>query len=142
MDKSMDAKRNFYKKHPDRVGFAAKARLLQNTYLIENELQGEGWTLLDLEYAKKTGKNFLTERIFKLVKKEVLNRDENGKEVLNGDEKGRVIMQPRIWENLLSSQPLAFNLFGELVDNLGLATRVFQDLFPDRKVKNIQGDQV
>jgi hypothetical protein len=137
MDDSMDAKRKFYKKHPDRVGFAAKARLLQNTYLIENELQGKGWTLHDLEYARSTGKNFLTKKIFELVKK-VLNRDEKGKEVLNQDEKGRVIIESRIWKNLLSSQPLAFNLFGELADNLGLTTRVFQDLFPDRKVKNIR----
>lgn len=126
MDISVNAARKFYEKHPDRLGFASRARLLQNTYIIEKKLQGKG-ALLDLQYGRDTGKNFLTEKIFELVKKEISNRDE----------KGRVIIPSRIWQNLLSSQPLAFNLFGELVDNPELAKRVFQDLFPNHKIRKI-----
>ena len=40
--------------------------------------------------------------------------------------------EPRIWNNLLSSQPLCFNLFGELYYDLDLATKFFKKLFPDR----------
>ncbi|QDG52136.1 hypothetical protein FIV42_15710 [Persicimonas caeni] len=40
--------------------------------------------------------------------------------------------QPRIFNNLLSSQPLCFNLFGELQQNLELATEVFRTLAEGR----------
>ena len=43
-----------------------------------------------------------------------------------------MIGEPRIWNNLLSSQPLCFNLFGELHYNLDLATKYFRILFPNR----------
>ncbi|WP_228892408.1 PGN_0703 family putative restriction endonuclease [Pseudoduganella aquatica] len=36
----------------------------------------------------------------------------------------------RLYNNLLSSQPLAFNFFGDLKKDLDLATRVLQKLFP------------
>jgi len=43
-----------------------------------------------------------------------------------------LIKQPRIWNNLLSSQPLCFNLFGELHFDLELATKFFGQLFPGK----------
>jgi hypothetical protein len=43
-----------------------------------------------------------------------------------------MIEEPRIWNNLLSSQPLCFNLFGELHYDLKLATSYFKELFPKR----------
>jgi len=46
--------------------------------------------------------SFLTEDIGRLVKEEIVRPNK------------KVIQEPRIWINLLSSQPLAFNLFGEL----------------------------
>lgn len=42
-----------------------------------------------------------------------------------------LISAPRIYENMLSSQPLTFNLFGELAADLGLATRAARLLWPD-----------
>jgi hypothetical protein len=37
-----------------------------------------------------------------------------------------------MWENMLSSQPLCFNLFGELHFDHKLATKFFRKLFPNR----------
>ena len=48
---------------------------------------------------------------------------------------GKLISEPRIWENLLSSQPLAFNLFGELHFDLKLATKFFKKKYPDSIVE-------
>jgi len=42
-----------------------------------------------------------------------------------------LISAPRIYANMLSSQPLAFNLFGELAADLDLATRAGRSLWPD-----------
>lgn len=45
---------------------------------------------------------------------------------------GARIDEDRLWANLLSSQPLAFNLFAELRVDLDLASRVFRRLWPGR----------
>jgi hypothetical protein len=45
---------------------------------------------------------------------------------------GQHIEEERLWANLLSSQPLAFSMFAELEGDLGLATRVFARLWPER----------
>lgn len=44
---------------------------------------------------------------------------------------GAVLVQPRLWVDLLSSQPLCFNAFGELAADLALATRVLGRLWPE-----------
>lgn len=77
---------------------------------------------LDLAFAKETKANFLTENIRRLVREEVAKAKRNN----------ALIGEPRIWYNLLSSQPLCFNLFGELHFNLDLASKLFRKLFPDR----------
>lgn len=46
-------------------------------------------------------------------------------------EVGAIIDQERLWTNLLSSQPLAFNLFGALKLNPDKANAFFRALFPD-----------
>lgn len=85
--------------------FASKARLLQSIWRTEKGYEFEKYgNYLRIDFAKNTGRNFLTDRIWELVKKEVANKSKNRK----------VIQEPRIWNNLLSSQPMAFNLFGEL----------------------------
>jgi hypothetical protein len=66
--------------------------------------------------------NYLSDTIRSVVKREVLGPKKGGK--LYG--------RPRIFNDLLSSQPLCFNLFGELAEDLALATRVFHDLLPNR----------
>lgn len=41
-----------------------------------------------------------------------------------------VLVRPRLWVDLLSSQPLCFNLFGPLAEDLPLATRVLGMIWP------------
>jgi hypothetical protein len=82
---------------------------------------------LKLDYAKETGTNFLTNGIFETLKFEVENKHIDGK----------VIQEPRIWNNLLSSQPLAFNLFGELKINKELTSIIFKKLYPERNLKKV-----
>ena len=68
--------------------------------------------------AGDTTSNFLTPAVARAVA-----------EVRN--EPGALISAPRIFDNLLSSQPLAFNLFAELQQDLELAGRVGRVLWPD-----------
>jgi len=56
--------------------------------------------------------NYLTDSIRDVVRAEVLG-------ARRGD--GKLFGEPRIFNDLLSSQPLCFNLFGELKRNLTLA---------------------
>ena len=105
--------------------FAAYARLLQSKWRETKsypQLKDGLGNFLDIDFARKYKVNFLTENIRRLVTREI----ENAK---NSE---ALISVPRIWNNLLSSQPLCFNLFGELSYDLDLATRYFQHLFPDR----------
>lgn len=106
--------------------FSAYARLLQSKWREEKgypmDSKMKYGNYLDLAFAKETKANFLTENIRQLVSKEV------AKAKLNK----ALIGEPRIWYNLLSSQPLCFNLFGELHFNLDLASKLFRKLFPDR----------
>jgi hypothetical protein len=46
-------------------------------------------------------------------------------------EPGALVSAPRIYDNMLSSQPLAFNLFGELKSDLRFASAVGRQLWPD-----------
>ncbi|GAA2573563.1 hypothetical protein GCM10010210_56460 [Pseudonocardia hydrocarbonoxydans] len=43
---------------------------------------------------------------------------------------GALLSQPRLWVDLLSSQPLCFNLFGPLAEDLDLATATLRLLWP------------
>jgi hypothetical protein len=122
--------------------FAAYARLMQNIWRINTknnfpigtykqqyiDLNGKRayrivnlGNLIEKEFAIKTGANFLTENI----KSVVVNS-------LKHKEKGATIERNRLYSNLLSSQPLAFNLFGEMALDNNLATKLFVKLFPDR----------
>ena len=112
----------------DKTDFASNARLLQSIWRTENGFEFENYgNFLKLDFAKETGANFLTNGISEIVKFEVKNKHLDGK----------VIQEPRIWNNLLSSQPLAFNLFGELKINNELATKIFKELYPERNLKRV-----
>jgi len=112
----------------DKTDFTSNARLLQSIWRTENGFEFDKYgNFLKLDFAKETGANFLTSGIFEIVKFEVNNKYIDGK----------VIQEPRIWNNLLSSQPLAFNLFGELKINKELATTIFKKLYPERNLKNV-----
>jgi PD-(D/E)XK nuclease superfamily len=112
----------------DKSDYASNARLLQSIWRTEKGLDFEKYgNFLKLDFAKEKGTNFLTNGIFKIVKYEVKNKHIDGK----------VIQEPRIWNNLLSSQPLAFNLFGELKLNKELATTIFKKLYPEKNIKQV-----
>lgn len=113
----------------DQSDFSSKARLLQSIWRTEKGFAYEKYgNFLKLDFAKQTGANYLTEPIFEIVRYEVENAKKHGK----------VISEPRIWNNLLSSQPLAFNLFGELKRNETLATKVFKVLYPNLGIERIE----
>ena len=108
--------------------FQRKARLLQSMWragkgydagLFKGKLLGN--TLL-MPLARETLDNFLSDTIKEVVKKEVLSHSN----------KGKLYGKPRIFNNLLSSQPICFNLFAELQQDLELATKVFRQLCPHR----------
>ena len=125
---------DFYKKYnawepdTDKSDFRKRARLLQSLWREERDLQTgtlEGTTdgklrgaCLRMPEAKAALSNFLTENIREVVRTEMDNR---------GD---KLYGEPRIYNHLLSSQPLCFNLFGELKyeADLGTATKALKDM--------------
>lgn len=115
----------FYK--PD-TNFASHARLLQSKWRVKQGLKmnttpkSNYGNFIDTDIATSGKANYLTDNIKKLVTEKII-------EIRKA---GGLIGEPRIWNNLLSSQPLCFNLFGELYCDLDLATRFFQKLFPDK----------
>ncbi len=117
---------------PD-TDFSAFGRLLQSIWREKKLLplaDGKLGNFLPNEFAKETRANYLTDNIKTLVQYEVLKARNDGK----------LISEPRIWNNLLSSQPLCFNLFGEFHFDLKLASKYFHKLFPDR-VKEVTSVQ-
>jgi hypothetical protein len=79
-------------------------------------------TRLAMPAAQQQLWNFLTPTIGRHVVKAVANKVKDC----------AVIQEPRIWEDLLSSQPLCFNLFAELADDLAIATEALGHLWPSR----------
>ncbi|MBC8468064.1 MAG: hypothetical protein H8D56_01220 [Planctomycetes bacterium] len=112
--------------------FQRKARILQSMWRKERgfkagEYQGKPrGNYLPMPWAKDTLSNYLSDTIKEVVTKEVLHQSDSGK----------FYGKPRIFNNLLSSQPLCFNLFAELQQDLELATKVFRQLCPYR-VNNV-----
>jgi hypothetical protein len=72
-----------------------------------------------MPFAKDTLANYMTDTIRDVVRAEVINRSVAT---------GQLYEEPRIFDNLLSSQPLCFNAFGELQQVLALASRVVGEL--------------
>jgi hypothetical protein len=115
---------------PNDSRFTSAARLLQALWREEKGLpigvyrtvKGKVRKLgsrLDAKSAKE-GNNFLSPEIAKLAFRESVYR-----------EIGAMIEQERLWKNLLSSQPLCFNLFGGLKLDYDKANKFFRHLFPD-----------
>lgn len=109
--------------------FQAELRLRQSLWREAAELpcgDNRGRPLgsrLPMPYARETLANYLTARIRDVVRHEVLDPDRA---------RGKLFGKPRIFDNLLSSQPLCFNLFGELSSDLDAASAVFAKAFPER----------
>lgn len=110
--------------------FQRRARLLQALWREERGLPiGErrpGIPLgsrLPKDFAKECGANLMTPAALTAARREV--------EAMRAGS-GQKIDEDRLWANLLSSQPLALNLFADLGVDLDLATRVLRRLWPDR----------
>lgn len=84
---------------------------------------------LPVKWAEETLANYLTNNIRNVVREEL---DAAKHAASEHDEKGKVFKRPRIFNDLLSSQPLCFNLFAELKVDMELATSVFRTMMPDR----------
>src|SRR3546814_130874 len=110
--------------------FKASARLLQSLWRQDRDLPIGGLRTAERKYRKlgsrlnaksaKQGDNFLSPEIAKLVLRESVYR-----------EQGAMIDEKRLWSNLLSSQPLCFNLFGGMKLDAKKADLFFQGLFPE-----------
>lgn len=116
----------YYKPDTD---FAAHGRLLQSKWRHKKKLPFVKYgNFLPVDIAKSEKANFITDNIRQLIEPTIKEVRANG----------GMIKEPRIWDNLLSSQPLCFNLFGELALDLPLATRFFIELFPDKVLEVTQ----
>ncbi len=78
---------------------------------------------IEAGFARDTLANFLTDGVREVVRHAVLGP---------GRSRDQLIDEDRLFANLLSSQPLCFNLFGEAALDLDLATRMFRHLAPER----------
>src|SRR5471030_1186388 len=84
--------------------YSAFARLLQSQWRQRKNLpSGKLGNYIETERAKEKKENYFTDNIKNLVVGEVKNT-----RITKG-----LIDEARVWTNLLSSQPLCFNLFGE-----------------------------
>jgi hypothetical protein len=115
--------------------FQRQARLLQALWREDHELPvglHRGKPLgsrIEAAFARETLANFLTDGIREVVRHAVLGPGRSPDQLIDED---------RLFGNLLSSQPLCFNLFGEVARDLELATRVFRHLAPER-VERVTG---
>lgn len=101
--------------------FTSNARLLQSIWREKHgypKIKKYGNYIEVDEIREKLG-NFLTENIKKIAKDCI---DKKHKKFID---------EERLFKNMLSSQPLCFNLFGELYRNLDSATKLFNRLFPE-----------
>lgn len=114
--------------------FRACARLLQSMWREDQQLPVGSYQQTN-EYDRclgsridrasgRAGRNFLTPKIARLTKYETVYR-----------EVGAMIEEERLWHNLLSSQPLCFNLFGDMKLDLSIATRFWSHRFPEHMAK-------
>ncbi len=115
----------YYEKDTD---FTSNARFLQSKWRVKQGLKmndkpkSNYRNFIDTEIGKESKANFLTDNTKKLINEKIIEIRSN---------KG-LVGEPRIWNNLLSSQPLFFNLFRELYHDLDLATKVFQKFFANK----------
>jgi hypothetical protein len=109
--------------------FRSAARLLQSIWREDRELPIGSYKVgvkrkklgsRISPAAARAGANFMLPAIAWLVRRELAYR-----------EPAAMIDEARLYGNLLSSMPLAFNIFGLLKLDLSFASRVLVELFPD-----------
>ena len=116
----------------DKREFQRSSRILQSIWRTERgydigELKSKNGSRplgsrLPMPWARESLGNYLNETIRNVVRDEVIDPIKS---------KGKLFSKPRIFDDLLSSQPLCFNLFAELKQDLAFATKVFKILAPD-----------
>jgi len=79
-----------------------------------------------MPFAEEVLANFMTPTVRNVVRAEVIDPVKSADKVYGA---------PRIYDNLLTSQALCFNLFGELQQDLGLASRAVGRLVGDMDLK-------
>jgi hypothetical protein len=117
----------------DKAPFQRRARMLQSLWRTERGYacgehiaRGKSRPLgsrLAMPWARDELANFMTERVREVVRSEVLDPHRSN---------GKLFGKPRIFNDLLSSQPLCFNLFGELRSDLPLASKLVERLTTGR----------
>ncbi len=123
----------------DKSYFQRKARILQSMwreeqgYAVGVHIANNGerplGSRLVMPRAEETLNNYLTDTIRQVVRNEVMDEEKS---------KRKLYDEPRIFNNLLSSQPLCFNLFAELQGDLNLASSIFTE-FTSGRVKKVTG---
>lgn len=120
------------------TGFVAKCRLLQSIYRVEIGEQIRPYKGRDrvyyfgnyIEHGESSGANFLEEYIFAYAKYRLAYK--RPYETINSD---------RLYNNLLSSQPMAFNLFCPLKKMLNerpsAATLALRAALPDHRIAEV-----
>ena len=118
---------------PDESGFIKKFRFHQGWWrtFVLNEKEGMYWDEKNkkctsvcnrINDGEKSLKNFLSEEIVKEVAKALEEQKESG---------SGMMVRERLYNNLLSSQPLAFNFFGFFNVNKILALDFLKTIKPD-----------
>lgn len=134
------------KQSPSDNSFTAKARLLQSMWRVENGLPigiGPNKVSVDKETGLPTyygnmiasgevnGGNFFYPETFEYAKRRVLEK-----------KKEETIDEYRLFNNLMSSMPMAFNLFHPLMllqnQHPAILDRMIQDAFPDFQIFKIK----
>lgn len=114
--------------------FVAKCRKLQSIYrvTIGQDIRPYNGKLYGnyISDGEKSGANFLREYIFEYVKKRV--KEKKSYETINSD---------RLYNNLLSSQPMAFNLFYPLIkmleDDASKTTKALKMALPEIPIHQV-----
>lgn len=109
----------------DSAPFQRRARVLQSIWRSERGYacgtHGAGnksrplGSRLPMPWAREELANFLTDGVREVVRAEVIDPAKS---------RGKLFGKPRIFNDLLSSQPLCFNLFAELRSDLALASKL------------------
>ena len=115
---------------PKETGFKKRARFHQGWWrtFILAEKQGQHpirkVELIgsSIQQGEINGKNFLSENIRKAVRQTIQERQESGSGIME---------EERLFNNLLSSQPLCFNFFGELKIDKDFALHALQRFYPE-----------
>jgi hypothetical protein len=123
--------------------FSAYARLLQSKWregkgypmgkskaIIKNGKKYDNYygNYIEEKFARESGENLLTRKIWNIAKKEMEKARNENNLVKN---KGALYDDYRFICNLLTSQSLCFNLFGEFFDRKDILLKIFNELKPN-----------